>query len=124
MQIVEVETTMRYLGNKSKLLHFIDEVINKYNIEGEVFADLFAGTGVVGDFFKGKFKIISNDYMYYSKVISKAKLLNNVEPTFNQFVEKYNTTPFEWLNSKEYEPQDNYFIYKNYTPVGDRMYLT
>src|SRR5699024_10765995 len=77
-----------------------------------------------GDFFKGKFKIISNDYMYYSKVISKAKLLNNVEPTFNQFVEKYNTTPFEWLNSKEYEPQDNYFIYKNYTPVGDRMYLT
>lgn len=66
---------MRYLGNKTKLLSFIENVINKYDIEGETFADLFSGTGSVGDYFKDKYKIISNDYMYFSKVISGAKLI-------------------------------------------------
>ena len=115
---------MRYLGNKTKLLDFIDRVIKKYNIEGETFADLFAGTGAVGDFFKGKYQIIANDYMYFSKVLNKAKILNNTYPTYQKFKEEYGITPFEWLNSKIYEPQDNYFIYQNYTPVGNRMYLT
>jgi adenine-specific DNA-methyltransferase len=115
---------MRYLGNKSKLLNFIESVIEKYNIEGETFADLFAGTGSVGDYFKGKYRIIANDYMYFSKVINKAKLLNNTFPNFKRFIEKYEVTPFEWLNSRRYEPQDNYFVYQNYTPVGGRMYFT
>ena len=47
---------MRYLGNKTKLLDFIESVIKKYNIEGEVFADLFSGTSSVGDFFKDKYE--------------------------------------------------------------------
>ncbi|MBP1971343.1 adenine-specific DNA-methyltransferase [Virgibacillus natechei] len=115
---------MRYLGNKTKLLHFIESVIEKYNIQGETFADLLAGTGTVGDFFKGKYQIISNDYMYFSKILNKAKLLNNTTPGFKGFIKKYNRTPFEWLNTQRYEPQDNYFIYQNYTPVGARMYLT
>ena len=42
---------MRYLGSKIKLLEQINEVINLNNIEGEIFADLFAGTGCVGDYF-------------------------------------------------------------------------
>lgn len=115
---------MRYLGNKTNLLNFIESVIVKYNIEGEIFADLFAGTGAVGDYFKGKYRIIANDYMYFSTVLNKAKLLNYNIPTFDNFVNKYGVNPFEWLNSKEYSPQDNYFIYHNYTPVGNRMYLT
>jgi adenine-specific DNA-methyltransferase len=115
---------MRYLGNKTKLLNFIEDIISKYGIKGEVFADLFSGTGVVGDYFKSEYKIISNDYMYYSKVISKAKLLNNTLPTFPKFYRSYNLSPFEWLNKKEYKPQDNFFVYKNYTPIGERMYLT
>ena len=32
---------MRYLGNKQNLTSFIENVIKKYNIQGEVFADLF-----------------------------------------------------------------------------------
>ncbi|EAH1558263.1 modification methylase, partial [Listeria monocytogenes] len=87
---------MRYLGNKSKLLDFIDNVIKKYDIQGDTFGDLFAGTGVVGDYFKDRFKIISNDYMYFSKVINKAKLLNDKIPMFKKFVEKYEVSPFEW----------------------------
>lgn len=115
---------MRYLGNKTKLLNFIDIVIKKYEIKGEIFADLFSGTGVVGDYFKSEYKIISNDYMYYSKVISKAKLLNNSVPLFTKFYKSYNMSPFDFLNKKKYKPQDNFFVYKNYTPVGDRMYIT
>lgn len=65
---------MRYLGSKVRLLTCIQDVIDKYNIQGENFADLFSGTGCVGDFFKDKYKIISNDFLYYSSVISKAIL--------------------------------------------------
>ena len=115
---------MRYLGNKTKLLSFIEDIIRKYEIKGNVFADLFSGTGVVGDYFKSEYEIISNDYMYYSKVIGKAKLLNNTPPTFTKFNKTYNLSPFDWLNKKEYKSQDNFFVYKNYTPVGDRMYIT
>ena len=42
---------MRYLGSKVKLIDFIHDTFNKYNIEGEVFCDLFAGTSCVGDSF-------------------------------------------------------------------------
>nr|WP_318281124.1 DNA adenine methylase [Paenibacillus bovis] len=66
----------RYLGNKSTLLDFIDDVIKKYDIQGDTFADLLAGTGVAGDYFKDRFKIISNDYMYFSKVINNGKCLS------------------------------------------------
>ena len=58
---------MRYLGNETKLLTFIEKVIDKYKIEGETFAELFAGTGLVGDYFKGKYTVYSNDYTYFSK---------------------------------------------------------
>lgn len=115
---------MRYLGNKSNLVHFIDEVIQKYNIEGEIFADLFAGTCSVGDYFKDRYKIIANDYMKFSSIICKAKILNHQIPKFDDFTKLYKVNPFTWLNNREYEPRSNYFVFKNYTPVGDRMYLT
>ena len=60
---------MRYLGSKIKLLSAIEEVIAENEIEGETFADLFAGTGCVGDYFKNRYKIISNDFLYYSYVM-------------------------------------------------------
>lgn len=117
---------MRYLGNKTKLLHFIDSVIEKYDIKGEVFADLFAGTGSVSDYFKGRYRIIANDYMAFSSILCKARLLNKEQPKFDRFVTKYHTDPFTWLNEKVYEPDENYFIYKNYTPRSEekRMYFT
>ena len=79
---------MRYLGNKTKLLDFIDSVIAKYDIEGEIFGDLFSGTSSVGDFFKDRYTIIANDYMGYASVIAKAKLLNPGKPKFKKFEKK------------------------------------
>lgn len=115
---------MRYLGNKQRLTSFIENVIEKYNIQGEVFADIFAGTCSVGDYFKEKYTIIANDYMYFSKVISDAKILNNAPPVFKQFKKKFKVTPFDYLNSKVYNPTSNYFVFENYSPKGNRMYLT
>lgn len=48
-----------YIGSKLKLLNFIEETIDKvipkdFKRERIVFADLFAGTGVVGNKFREK----------------------------------------------------------------------
>jgi modification methylase llaI len=115
---------MRYLGSKIKLLEIIESVINDNHIEGETFADLFAGTGCVGDYFKGRYKVISNDFLYYSFVINKAKLMNACVPNFSNFKKRYGSDVFQWLNSQEYEPDNSYFVYKNYTPIGGRMFFT
>ena len=115
---------MRYLGNKTKLLGFIEYVINKYKIEGETFADLFSGTGSVGDYFKDKYTIFADDYMSFASIIAKAKLMNSSEPAFIEFYKKYECSPFEWLNEKEYVDNGEYFILNNYTPKADRMYFT
>ena len=115
---------MRYLGNKTRLLSFIDSVIEKYNIKGEVFADLFAGTAAVGDHMKDKYRIYSNDFMYYSYVFSKAKLMNKTQPNFLKFKQNYDSNPFDWLNKRKYKPSDHYFIYNNYTPKAERKFFT
>ena len=68
----------RYIGSKTNLLRNIDKVIKKYyNNYNFVFADLFAGTGVVSEFFfeKGS-KVIVNDILY-SNYISYITWMSN-----------------------------------------------
>lgn len=115
---------MRYLGNKTKLLPFIEQIIEKYQIKGRTFADLFAGTGAVGDNFKDQYKIISNDFLYYSFVFNQAKLTNASMPEFKCFTNKYNKDIFQWLNEQSYQPTKDYFLYQHYSPIGDRMFFT
>ena len=80
--------------------------------------------GAVGDYFKDRYTIISNDYMYFASVFAKGKNLHASVPTFNKFSKEYGTDPFTYLNGKDYFPKENYFVYNNYTPVGDRMYFS
>ena len=77
---------MNYIGSKYSLIDFLEESINKtLKLCGEdrkpsemVFADLFAGTGVVsGSFKKQGYSIIANDIQYYSYVITKHMIENN-----------------------------------------------
>ncbi len=114
---------MRYLGSKAKLLNTIEDIIEKYDIEGDTFGDLFAGTGCVGDYFKDRYRIQSNDFLYFSYVINRAKLSNSRVPSFSNFTEKYKMNIFDWLNSLEFTADSNYFIYNNYTPIGQRMFF-
>lgn len=115
---------MRYLGNKTRLLTFIDSVIEKYGVTGESFIDFFAGTASVADHFKDRYEIIANDVMYFSAVIARAKVKNSREPEFSSFKEFYGEDPFSYLNRRVFQPDQNYFIYNNYSPVGDRNYFT
>lgn len=94
----------RYIGNKHKLLSFIDNVLNYNKVEFNSFADLFAGTGVVSEYFLSKNKsVIINDNLYSNYVFYVA-WLSNLEydkDKINNFINYYN-------NSMEYI-KDNYF---------------
>lgn len=66
----------RFIGNKTKLLNEIYNVVEKYNFPlCSTFADLFAGTGVVSHFFAEKgFNVIVNDTLYSNYIVYKAWL--------------------------------------------------
>lgn len=85
------------------------------NTKGKVFADLFAGTGVVGKTFKEQgYRVISNDIQYYSYVLNK-HLIENVPPLSVDIVDNLNQ-----LTGTEG------FIYKNYCAGSGsgRQYFT
>lgn len=95
----------RYIGNKSKLLRFINETIKKENIDFYTFGDVFSGTGVVAEYFfnKGK-EIYVNDLLFSNFVVYKA-LLSNEEyekSKIETIIDSYNKIDVEKL-------QDNYF---------------
>ncbi|HJC03334.1 MAG TPA: Dam family site-specific DNA-(adenine-N6)-methyltransferase [Candidatus Ligilactobacillus avistercoris] len=115
---------MRYIGNKTRLLSQLDNLLNEKGIESGVFADLFAGTGSVADHFKDKFQIIANDIENYAAVFSQAKTNNPDVPKFNKFVNIIGMSPFDYFNNIDPEqlPGDG-FITQNYSPVGNRMFF-
>lgn len=115
---------MRYIGNKTRMLDNIEKFITAEGIKGETFCDIFAGTSSVGDHFKNKYKIIANDFLYSSSAIAKGKLYNCREPKFEKFIKEKGTNPFEYLNEIEYQYNEQYFITKNYSPMGDRQFFT
>ena len=115
---------MRFIGNKTRLLQEIELFLKENKIKGDTFCDIFAGSSSVGDYFKSKYKIISNDFLKFSTDISKAKLWNSHIPTFKDFKIKYQTDPFSYFNSKKYNYDLNYFITNNYSPKGKRQYFS
>ena len=66
----------RYLGNKYKLLNFIEKTIREECEEISSLADLFAGTGVVAYNFMDKLKVATNDTLY-SNYLSHLAFLSN-----------------------------------------------
>ena len=66
----------RFMGSKSKLLSQIWAVSSQFKFDSVV--DLFSGSGIVGYMFKAQGKsVVSNDYMFMSKVFAKAMIENN-----------------------------------------------
>ena len=85
---------MRYIGSKNRILDFIDEtIIRTYgDYSNATMADLFAGTGCVGEMFKKRgAKVISNDYMYFSYAMQIAKIKRNKLPrNYQRIIEELN----------------------------------
>lgn len=138
---------MNYIGSKYSLTDFITESIQKtlhYYQENRqpkdmIFADLFAGTGAIGQAFKKlNYQIIANDIQYYSYVINKHYIENNSPLAFDGL--KNTFTPLKDANETITEKQvldylntlqdKKGFIYKNYSLGGtkgekfERMYFT
>ena len=65
----------RFLGNKYKLLGFIEDIVNEKRNGFGIFCDIFAGTGVVGERFNEKnIKVIANDFLASNYIPLKAFL--------------------------------------------------
>lgn len=109
----------RYLGAKTRLLPFIKEITEKYTKKVDTIADIFAGTGVVGEQFLdcGK-KVIFNDILKSNTVIFNAffdnmkvndekickyiDIMNNRLPLTSNYVsENYGDKYFSMENAKK-----------------------
>lgn len=116
---------LRYIGGKSQLLNCIEAVLKRCGKNVDTVVDLFAGTGVVSRKFKSLgYRVISNDFLYFSYVLQKCYIELNKLPDF------YNigSDPIDFLNAIDIRyplyPLDECFIYKNYSPAGsERMYF-
>lgn len=93
----------RFLGNKYKLLGFIEDIVNEKCNGFGVFCDIFAGTGVVGERFNEKnIKVIANDFLASNYIPLKA-FMGTSEIDFEDIEKKINLlNRLEALN-------DNYF---------------
>jgi len=118
---------MRFIGSKINLLSQIEKVINE-NVKDDVksFTDIFSGTGVVGEYFKKNYRIISNDLLYFSYIIQKAKIENNTIPDFRKLKAAGIEDPLFYLENESYSIDSGYFITHNFSPYLDneRMYFT
>lgn len=122
---------MNYIGSKFSLIDFLESSINETLTKCKekrppsemVFADLFAGTGIVSSAFKKQgYSIIANDIQYYSYVTLKHLVENNGnldEMRCLQLIDELNQ-----MNGEEG------FIYSNYSFEGTegqnfrRMYFS
>jgi adenine-specific DNA-methyltransferase len=121
---------MNYIGSKLSLLEFLESSMNKViNSDCQIFCDLFAGTGVVGSYFKKKgFKIIANDIQYYSYVLNRHYIKNHKELEFKKLfskipelrkaeIESRKNIVFYFLNNLKGREG---FIYNNYCLGGTK----
>lgn len=86
---------LNYIGSKFSLLDFlqtnIDQVSGLNPKNHYVFADLFAGTGIVGVTYKARgCKVISNDIQFYSYVLNK-HYIENCLPMNDEFTDMLNS---------------------------------
>lgn len=109
---------MNYLGSKSRLLSSINSIIEDFT-KGEplnYIADVFAGTGCVGKFFKKKgFRVYSNDLLYSSYVLNRHYIENNKEIEFlgDLLIKRNNIINYDFFISKNYTNERMYFSPNN-----------
>ena len=75
--------TIRYMGNKNRLLDFIVPEILKRSSKGDVVCELMCGTCCIGYAMKDQRTLYENDIQYYSYIIAKG-LIDNNDTTINE----------------------------------------
>lgn len=110
---------MRYIGSKNRILDFIDKtILETYgDYSNATVADLFSGTGCVGEMFKKKgARVISNDYMHFSYAMQISRIKRNKLPrNYQKTMEELNV-----LKGKAG------FFFREYTEsgTGNRNYFS
>jgi len=108
-----------YIGNKRRLLPFLESVIERLDTKKNGFLDLFAGSSSVSRLAKKLgFSVYSNDWEFYSYVINKAYIetdLNEIDILFSDFGGIDNL--LNYLNSLD-KPKEPY-ISLYYAPLSD-----
>lgn len=117
--------TIRYLGNKRRLLPIIDELMHSNHKPGSTVIDIFAGSSSVGYHLLNDYRIVTNDIEGYSYFIGKAliessgkmieidRILETLLPDFlsnrsllssalSDFIDKENQILSEIPNFQEY----------------------
>ena len=117
---------MRYIGGKALLLDAIIETINSETENVHTVIDIFSGSGVVGNALKAKgYRVLSNDFLYFSYVIARGTVGISTEPSFANF----HFDVIDYLNHLTLQDTehtiDQCFIYNNYSPNENcnRMYF-
>lgn len=111
----------RYLGNKYKLLDFIEEIVSSKCGNITSLCDIFAGTGVVGEKFnRDGIKVISNDILESNFICLKAFLesKNDMEEQITQKIEHLNSLDSEWDNYFSENFGGTYFLKENARKIG------
>ena len=110
----------RYLGSKYKLLEFIEKIVQEHTKNCKIFLDLFAGTGVVADYFNKKYDVVLNDllrcnYISYECFFSD---LEYSEKKVTDIIEKYNKKNVKKENYYSKNFKNTYLNEKNLKKVG------
>ena len=111
----------RYLGNKHKLLGFIEDIISEKCGSVNSLCDLFAGTGVVGARFNNPdIKIISNDFLFANYTCLQAFLGTSKDLQKNIFekIKYLNDSPSDKKNYFSEHFGGTYFTRENARKIG------
>ena len=113
-----------YIGNKRKILPFIERSLNQIGIKDYTFLDLFSGSGIVSRLAKvhGAKKIIANDLEYYANILNRVFLRNEEgdKKEFEDIKQDILSKPlFEGWVCENYAPKDDNDIQR-----GERCFYT
>ena len=118
---------LRYIGSKQLLLENIESLLKKHTTGAEkTFLDLFAGTNVVGNYFKKDYTIYSNDFLFFSYVNARATIQNNEQLFFQGLnsIEINNPLAFLQERADKLDFQGDSYYENAYTPTGESMYFS
>ena len=115
------QQSRRYLGNKNKLTEFIRSVVNEKCPNCRSFADVFAGTGIVGAAFNTpNVRILSNDFLLSNHVCLQTFLGVTVDMTdrISGIIDHLNNLTANQTNYFSYHFGGRYFSHPNARKIG------
>jgi adenine-specific DNA-methyltransferase len=125
-------SVVRYIGNKTRLLAFIGETLDRLAIEPRTAVDPFTGTASVARALKARgWEVTAGDVMEYGHVFARAYVAVAAEPCWQRLAPVLGRTPTLRAAVRHLEglPPERGFLSKNFAPAHEaaeagRRYFT